>query len=131
MNKTLLLIKPNATKKNVIGKILSIIEENNFKIKSLKSFYFSRLQAAEFYAVHSQKEFFEPLLDFMCSGLTVAVVLTKQNAVQELRKVVGATNPENAEKGTIRNLFGDSLRHNAVHASDSNENAQYEISVLF
>jgi nucleoside-diphosphate kinase len=128
---TLLLIKPNATKRNLIGKILQIIEENRFRIVDLKLINMTDEIAGKFYAVHKEKAFYEKLCDFMTSGSTIAVILDKENAVNDLRTLVGNTDPDKANPGTIRYLYGESLTINAVHASDSPENAENEIKIIF
>ncbi len=129
--KTLLLIKPNATAKNQIGKILTAVEDDGFVIQKLKLINISTPLAKEFYAVHKERPFFEPLVNFMTSGKVVAAVLQAQDAVAKLRTLVGATDPAKADAGTIRALYGDDLEKNAVHASDSPENALTEISIIF
>ena len=102
-----------------------------FRIVALRMWCMSRNDAKRFYAVHKEKPFFEPLVDFMTSGPIVAAVLEKENAVTELRKTVGATDPEQADEGTVRRLYGSSVRHNAIHASDSDENAALEAAHFF
>ena len=129
--KTLLLIKPNVTKKNKIGAVLKIIESANFKIKELKTFKMTQLIAQEFYQEHIGKPFFESLVEFMTSEKIVAAILEKENAVKELRIVVGNTNPEKADYGTVRKIFGENVQENAVHASDSKKSAKREISIIF
>lgn len=129
--KTLLLIKPNVTKKNKIGAVLKIIESANFKIKELKTFKMTQLIAQEFYQEHIGKPFFESLVEFMTSEKIVAAILEKENAVKELRNVVGNTNPEKADYGTVRKIFGENVQENAVHASDSKKSAKREISIIF
>ncbi len=129
--RTLLMIKPNCMKKNKIGEILAIIESAGFEIEDIKMFTFNERLIADFYAEHVGKDFFGCLQNFMCSAKTIAVILNKGNAVEDLRTLVGNTNPAKADKGTIRALFGDSLTENGVHASDSPESAEREIKVLF
>lgn len=131
MQKTLLLIKPNATKKKVSGRILSVIEENGFEILNLKVLCMDKDIASRFYSVHLGKDFYDRLIEFMTSGKTIAVELQKENAVEDLRTLVGHTNPFKANIGTIRYLFGDSLTENAVHASDSEVNGKKEIEIIF
>ncbi len=128
---TLLLIKPNATAKGHIGDILSIIEKHGYRILQLKSFRFDKELADKFYAEHIGKEFFERLVSFMTSGMTVAALLEKENAVPDLRELIGDTNPEKRKPGTIRYLYADSMTENAVHASDSHDHALHEISLIF
>jgi nucleoside-diphosphate kinase len=130
-NITLAMIKPRAVEKNHIGPILGIINEHGFKIKGLKLTKLSKVRAEQFYAVHKGKPFFDDLTSFMSSGPIVAVVLEKDNAVPEFRKLIGATNPDDAEEGTIRKIFAESMSHNAVHGSDSDENAKIETAFFF
>lgn len=130
-NFTLCLIKPCAVKRNLIGKILLIIEQNNFIIRNLEMLTLSNDKAQKFYAIHKDKDFYSDLCEFMTSGPIVAVLLEKDNAIDDFRKLIGKTNPDDAEKGSIRQLYGLSLRQNAVHGSDSIENASYEASLFF
>ena len=127
----MLLIKPNATAKNKIGEILKIMEDHGFVIEALKMMILDDEVTSRFYAEHKGKPFYEGLVKFMHSGKTVAAVLKRENAILELRKLVGDTDPEKAEAGTIRRLYGETVRMNAVHASDSVENAKREISIIF
>lgn len=129
--KTLLLIKPNATKKHKIGSILKIVEDNGFEIEKLKMFRMDNELADKFYAEHIGKNFFETLKSFMLSGNIVGAVLSREDAIAKLRELVGNTNPEKAALGTIRFLFADSFTENAVHASDSPESAEREIGLIF
>jgi nucleoside-diphosphate kinase len=131
MENTLLLIKPNATENNVTGRILSMVEENNLTIQKLRMFTFTDEIAQNFYAEHVGREFYEPLMEFMKSGKTVGVVLSGENAVKNLRALLGTTNPEEALPGTVRYLFGENTRRNACHGSDSEESAKREISLIF
>ena len=128
---TLLLIKPNATKKHVIGNILARVEEAGFVIRHLKSFTFSQELAYKFYEEHIGKEFFERLLAFMTSGMTVAAQLEKEDAVKHLRELIGDTNPEKRKPGTIRYLYADTVTENAVHASDTHDHALRELHLIF
>ncbi|QZE15597.1 nucleoside-diphosphate kinase [Halosquirtibacter laminarini] len=128
---TLTMIKPGAVKKNHIGPILGIINENGFRIKAMKLTHLSVDLARKFYAIHEGKPFFDDLISFMSSGPIVAAILEKENAVTDFRALIGATDPDKAEEGTIRKLFAESLSHNAVHGSDSNDNAQIEASFFF
>ncbi|MFB6318805.1 nucleoside-diphosphate kinase [Saccharicrinis sp. FJH54] len=130
-NLTLTMIKPRAVEKNHIGPILGIINEHGFKIKAMKFTRLSKARAEQFYAVHKGKPFYETLTDFMSSGPIVAALLEHDNAVAEFRKLIGATNPDEAEEGTIRKLFAESMSHNAVHGSDSDENALIEAAFFF
>jgi nucleoside-diphosphate kinase len=128
---TLLLIKPNATQKKVIGKIISIIEEHGFNILKLRSFFFDLELVTAFYAEHIGKEFFTRLTDFMMSGMIVGLLLEKEDAVHELRELIGSTEPSTRKPDTIRALYADSYNQNAVHASDSHDHALYEIKLIF
>ena len=130
-NLTFTMIKPDAVKANNHAKILQHLIDAGFRIVALRMWCMSRNDAMRFYAVHKEQPFFEPLVDFMTSGPIVAAVLEKENAVAELRKVVGATNPEEAAEGTIRKLYGTARRYNAIHASDSDENAKIEWQIHF
>ncbi|KQC12033.1 MAG: nucleoside diphosphate kinase [Candidatus Cloacimonas sp. SDB] len=129
--RTLLLIKPNATKKNQIGSILKMIEENGFEIENLKLFRMGGELADEFYAEHIGKKFYDELKDFMMSGKIVAAELSREDAILKLRELVGNTDCEKAALGTIRSIYGDSKGENAVHASDGIESAAREIELIF
>ena len=130
-NQTFTMIKPIAVKNNYIGPILKMINEAGFRIKAMKYTRLTRHQAEEFYAVHAGKYFFDGLTEFMSSGPIVAAILEKENAVADFRKLIGATDPAKAEEGTIRKLFAESMSHNAVHGSDSDENAIIESDFFF
>jgi nucleoside-diphosphate kinase len=130
-NITFTMIKPTAVRKNYTGSILKMINEAGFEIKAMKLVRLSRDQAAAFYAVHEGKPFYDSLIEFMSLGPIVAVILEKENAVQAFRNFIGATNPENAAEGTIRKLYGTNLQQNAVHGSDSDENAIIEANFFF
>lgn len=130
-NITFTMIKPRAVAKNHIGQILGIINEHGFVIRALKMTRLTKERAEQFYAVHRGKPFFEDLTAFMSSGPIVAAILEHDNAVQEFRTLIGATNPDDAAEGTIRKLFAESMSHNAIHGSDSDENAQIEASFFF
>lgn len=131
LQQTLSIIKPDATRRNLIGKILSHLEENGLTIKALKRLHLTREQAESFYAEHKGKEFFEPLVAFMTSGPIVVAVLEGEEAISHYRALMGATNPDNREKGTIRDLYALSMRENSVHGSDSEESAKREIAYFF
>ncbi|MBI04451.1 MAG: nucleoside-diphosphate kinase [Pelagibacteraceae bacterium] len=131
MEMTFSIIKPDATKRNITGGINKIIEENNLKIVAQKKIKMTINQAKEFYSIHSDKPFFNDLIDFMTSEPVVLQVLYGKNAIENYRKVMGATNPENAEVGTIRKSYGLNVQENSVHGSDSKENAEKEISFFF
>lgn len=125
------MIKPDAFRNGHSGAILDRIIKEGFKIKALKMLKLSNEKAGEFYAVHKERPFYGELVDFMSSGPIIAAILEKDNAVEDFRKLIGATNPANAEEGTIRKLFATSLGENAIHGSDSDENAALEGSFMF
>lgn len=131
MEQTLSIIKPDAVAKNVIGKIVDRFESNGLKIAAMKKVQLSQADAEAFYAVHASRPFFGELVKFMISGPVVVMVLEGENAVAKNRELMGATNPKEAAKGTIRADFADSIDANAVHGSDSLENANIEISFFF
>ncbi len=131
MEQTLSIIKPDAVAKNVVGQILSRFEAANLRIAATKKIRLSRVDAEAFYAIHSERPFFKDLVDFMISGPVVVTVLEGENAMAKNRDLMGATNPAEAEAGTIRADFADSIDANAVHGSDSVENAKVEISFFF
>lgn len=130
-NRTFTMIKPDAVADGHTGAILKMIEEAGFKIVSLKLTLLTSERAGQFYAVHKERPFFQDLTKYMSSGKIVAAILEKDNAVADFRKLIGATNPEQAEEGTIRKKFAKSIEANAVHGSDSDENAQIEGSFFF
>jgi len=130
-NQTFTMIKPIAVKKNNIGPILHMINEAGFTIKAMKFTHLTKQQSMEFYGVHAEKSFFEDLTSFMSSGPIVAAILEKENAVEDYRNLIGATDPAKAAEGTIRKLFAESMSHNAVHGSDSDENAVNEGDFFF
>ena len=131
MDRTFSIIKPDATKRNITGEINKVIENNGLKIIAQKMIKLSEDQAKEFYSIHSEKPFFNDLIDYMTSYPVIVQVLSGENSVEKYRSVMGATNPENAEKGTIRNLFALNVQENSVHGSDSVENAIIEINFFF
>ena len=130
-NRTFAIIKPDAVRNNYDGKIIDHILKSNFKILSAKKIRMTKAQAEGFYAVHEGKPFYAELTDFMSSGPSWVLALEKANAVEEWRKTIGATNPADADEGTIRKLYATSLGENAVHGSDSDENAKLEIGFFF
>jgi len=130
-NRTLAIIKPDAVNKNYIGQIVKMINDTGFKILGMKMVRMSKESAEGFYEIHKERPFFGELVEFMTSGSCVPIALEKENAVEDYRKLIGATNPADAEEGTIRKLFAESLGKNAVHGSDSDENAAKEISHFF
>ncbi|EAJ3178687.1 nucleoside-diphosphate kinase [Campylobacter coli] len=131
MEKTLSIIKPDAVKKGVIGKILDRFESNGLRIAAMKKVQLSKEQAEAFYAVHKERSFFKDLVEFMISGPVVVSVLEGEGAVLKNRDLMGATNPKEAQPGTIRADFAESIDANAVHGSDSLENAKIEIEFFF
>lgn len=128
---TFTMIKPTAFKNNNTGAILKMINEAGFKIKAMKLTRLTPELAGDFYAIHKERPFYESLVQFMSSGPIVAVVLEKNNAVEDFRTLIGATNPEDAAEGTVRKLYATSLQQNAVHGSDSDENANIEADFFF
>jgi len=125
------MIKPDAVANGHIGNILNHITTAGFKIVAMKYLHLSTEKAGEFYAIHRERPFFNDLVSFMTSGPIVAAVLQKDNAVADFRTIIGATDPKKADAGTIRNLYADSIEANAVHGSDSDENAANEASFFF
>jgi nucleoside-diphosphate kinase len=131
LQRTFSIIKPDAVKKNAIGDILALIEKNGFRVLSLKKLEISKHQAEQFYAVHASRPFFSSLTDFMSSGPIVVLALEKENAIADLRKLMGATNPATAEEGTIRKKWASSIEYNAIHGSDAEDTARFELSFFF
>ncbi|TQR60995.1 nucleoside-diphosphate kinase [Campylobacter troglodytis] len=131
MERTLSIIKPDAVKKQVIGKIIDRFESNKLRIVAMKKIKLSKDQAQNFYAIHKDRAFFKDLVEFMTSGPVVVLVLEGENAVLKNRELMGATNPKEAKSGTIRADFAESIDANAVHGSDSLENARNEIKFFF
>ena len=130
-NRTFTMIKPDAVEKGYGGAILKQIQEAGFKIIAMKQTKMRAEQAAKFYYIQRERPFYKDLCDFMCSGAIIPAILEKENAVEDFRKLIGATNPANAETGTIRKLYAESIDKNAVHGSDSNENAEIEGNFFF
>lgn len=128
---TFTMIKPDAFESGFSGSILQKIIENGFKIKALRLTRMHKEDAESFYAVHKDRPFFNSLVEFMISGPIIAAIIEKENAVEAYRKLIGATNPVDAAEGTIRKLFASSIQYNAVHGSDSDENAQIEANFFF
>lgn len=128
---TFTMIKPDAFRNGHSGAILDRIIKEGFQIKALKMLQLSKEKAGEFYAVHKERPFYGELVDFMSSGPILAAILEKENAIEEFRKLIGATNPAQAAEGTIRKQFATSVGENAVHGSDSDENAKVEGSFMF
>ena len=130
-NITFTMLKPDSISKGNIGKIIDKIIQDGFKIIAMKYTRLSTEDASKFYSIHSERPFFGDLISYITSGPIVAAVLKKENAVEDFRKLIGSTNPLEAEKGTIRNLFADSISENAIHGSDSDENAIIESNFHF
>ena len=130
-NRTFTMIKPDAVEKGYAGAILSKINASGFRIVSMKMIQMSQRDAELFYAVHKERPFFNDLVSFMSRGPIVVAILEKENAVDDFRTLIGATNPEEAAEGTLRKQFATSVGENAVHGSDSNENAQLEAAFHF
>tara|TARA_B100001057_G_C22480600_1_gene806303 strand:+ start:270 stop:686 length:417 start_codon:yes stop_codon:yes gene_type:complete len=131
MSKTFSIIKPDAIKRNKSGAINKIIENSNLKIVAQKMIKLSKEKAQGFYAIHKDKPFFNDLIEYMTSGPVIVQVLDGVNSIEEYRKIMGATNPENAEIGTIRKLYALNIQENSVHGSDSEDNAEKEIKYFF
>ena len=131
MNRTFSIIKPDATQRNITGAINKIIEDSNLMIVAQKRIKLSKETAEGFYSIHKEKPFFNDLIEYMTSGPVIVQVLEGDNAVDKYRKIMGATNPENAEIGTIRKQYALNIQENSVHGSDSIENAEIEINYFF
>ena len=131
IERTISIVKPDAVGKNIIGKIYDRFESQGLKIVAAKMKHLTRAEAEGFYAVHKERPFFDDLVAFMTSGPVMIQVLEGENAVAKNREIMGATNPDNADAGTIRKDFADSMQQNAVHGSDSAENAAIEIAYFF
>ena len=130
-NRTLTIIKPDSVRKGNFGKIISRLEADGFRILGLKKVALSQRQAEGFYAVHRERPFYPDLVRYMTSGPVYVAALQRDNAVAHLRQVMGATDPKKADKGTIREQYGESIEQNAIHGSDSDENAKIEIAFFF
>ena len=128
---TFAMIKPNAFRQNYAGPILAMINQAGFRIQAIKSTILTRENAQEFYAIHRSKPFYEGLVTFMSSGPILVMILEKENAVENFRALIGNTDPEKAQEGTIRKLYAKSLQANAIHGSDSDENAAIEAGFFF
>lgn len=131
MERTLAIIKPDAVRKNVIGEIIAKITESGFTVLGVKLTRISAEQSGAFYEVHKERPFYGELTSFMSSGPVVPIALEKENAVADFRKLIGATDPAEAEEGTIRKMFASSKGENAIHGSDSAENGRNEIAFFF
>lgn len=131
LQRTFSIVKPDAVAKNATGAIIAMIQEKGFRILSMKMVEITKKQAEGFYAVHANKPFFDSLTNFMSSGPIVVMALEKENAIADLRKLMGATNPANAEAGTIRKNWAESIERNAIHGSDAEDTARFELSYFF
>jgi nucleoside-diphosphate kinase len=131
MSLTLAIIKPDAVSRGLAGRILAHLEAEGFRPRALRMMCLSTDQARAFYAVHRERPFFDPLVRFMTSGPCIPIVLDRDDAVAQLRRVIGATDPAQADPGTVRALFAESKERNAIHASDSDENARNEVRFFF
>lgn len=129
--RTFTMIKPDAVSAGNTGAIIKMIEEAGFRIVAMKKTQMTKEVAGRFYAVHSERPFYEDLKNYMSSGSIIPMILEKSNAVEDFRKLIGATNPKEAAEGTIRRLFASSIEANAIHGSDSDENAEIESSFFF
>ena len=130
-NRTLAILKPDTVEKNLIGKVITHIQDAGFKVLGMKMVRLTKDSAAGFYEIHKERPFFNDLLTYMTSGPCVPIALEKENAVADFRKLIGATDPQKADEGTIRKMYADSIERNIVHGSDSDENAAKEIAHFF
>jgi nucleoside-diphosphate kinase len=131
LQRTFSIVKPDAVGKGATGAIVAMIQEKGFRILGMKMLEITKKQAEGFYAVHANKPFFDSLTSFMSSGPMVVMALEKENAIADLRKLMGATNPANAEAGTIRKKWAESIERNAIHGSDAEDTARFELSYFF
>ena len=131
MEQTLAIIKPDATERNLTGQILAHLEDAGFRIRAMRLTRLTEAQAREFYAVHKNRPFYDELVEFMISGPVVPLLLEAQDAIPKLREVIGATDPAEAEEGTVRALYAESKGRNSIHASDAPETARREIRFFF
>ena len=130
-NKTLAILKPDCVRKGLIGEVITKITDDGFKVIALKMVRLTKDSAGGFYEIHKERPFFGELIDYMTSGACVPIVLERENAVDNFRKLIGATDPQKAADGTIRKLYAESIQENIIHGSDSDENAAKEISHFF
>ncbi len=131
VERTLTILKPDCVRKNLTGDVIKQIEEAGFKIRAMKLTRLTKDTAGGFYAVHKDRPFFDELVEFMSSGACVPMILEKENAIEDFRALIGATNPEEAEEGTIRAQYADSIGENIIHGSDSVENGEIEAAYFF
>jgi len=128
---TLIILKPDSVKRNLVGEILSRFEKRGFVISKLKMLTFTKEMAEQFYSVHNTKPFFDELVTYITSGKVVVAVIAGDNAIEETRQIIGKTNPQEASPGTIRGDFGKNITENSIHASDSTESFDKEVNVIF
>jgi len=131
LQRTLTIVKPDAVRKNGVGDIIEQFEKNGFRILAMKMLQISKHQAEQFYAVHASRPFYNSLTEFMSSGSIVVLALEKENAIADLRKLMGTTDPAKADEGTIRKRWATNIEHNAIHGSDAEETARFELSFFF
>ena len=131
LQRTLSIVKPDAVAKNATGAIIAMIQEGGFRILGMRMLRITKGQAEGFYAVHASKPFFDSLTDFMSSGPMVVMALEKENAIADLRELMGTTNPANAQPGTIRKKWAESIERNAIHGSDAEDTARFELGYFF
>ena len=131
VERTLSIVKPDATRRNLIGQVVARLEENDLRIVAMKRLQLTREEAEQFYGMHSERSFFSDLCEFMTSGPVVVQVLEGEGAITKNREIMGATNPANADDGTIRKDFGESVEANTIHGSDSEKTAAHEIAFFF
>jgi nucleoside-diphosphate kinase len=131
MEQTLAIIKPDATERDLIGQILAVLEDAEFRVRAMRMLRLTEAQAREFYAVHRERPFYTELVEFMTSGPVVPILLERDQAVARLREVIGATDPAEAEEGTVRALYAESKGRNSIHASDAPDTAAREIRFFF
>ncbi|HWF05268.1 MAG TPA: nucleoside-diphosphate kinase [Candidatus Angelobacter sp.] len=131
IQRTFSIVKPDAVAKGATGDILHMLQQNGFRIVGLRMVVITKQEAEGFYAVHASRPFFDSLTSFMSSGPMVVMALEKENAIADLRKLMGATNPANAEEGTVRKKWASSIEHNAIHGSDAEDTARFELGYFF
>lgn len=131
LQRTFSIVKPDAVAKNATGAIIAMIQDAGFRILGMKMLEITKQEAEGFYAVHASKPFFNSLTEFMSSGPIVVLALEKENAIADLRKLMGATNPANAEPGTIRKKWAENIERNAIHGSDAEDTARFELGYFF
>ena len=130
-NRTLAILKPDCVEKNLVGKVITHIQDAGFKVRAMRMIRLTKDSASGFYEIHKERPFFNDLLTYMTSGPCVPIALEKENAVEDFRKLIGATDPAKADEGTIRKMYAENIERNIVHGSDSDENAAKEIAHFF